>query len=111
MAKRTRSTRVKSETKTSAPAPLPPPAARVVPRTRPRFWHDFEVSWAKWTVFRFVFFGLHAVDAFLQLGHAPRYGAGGFNVQQLPGELLPAPSRAGMTFVYGALCVLFALVA
>jgi len=76
-----------------------------------RFWQDFELSWAKWTVFRFVFFGLQAVDAFWQVGHAPRYGAGGFNVQQLPGALLPEPSRVGMTFVYGALCVLFALIA
>lgn len=125
MAKRTRSTRGKpapapSAAPASTPAPAPavapapaPTAARApaAPAARPRYWHDFEISWAKWTAFRLVFFGLHAADAFVQIGHAPRYGAGGFNVQQLPGHLLPEPSRAGMTFVYGALCVLFALIA
>lgn len=107
----TAATEAPAATVDDAPSPTPAPAPAAAAAPRRRFWHDFEVSWAKWAVFRFVFFGLHAVDAFLQIAHAPRYGAGGFNVQQLPGALLPHPSRGGMTFVYGALCVLFALVA
>jgi hypothetical protein len=78
--------------------------------TRPRFWLDFERSWASWVCFRFVFFGLHAIDAVLQLAHAPRYGAGDFNVTQIPLPL-PDPSRVGMSFVYGALAIAFALLA
>lgn len=98
----------------AALASPPTAAARPAPASstaRGRFWLDFEIPWAKWVAFRFVFFALHAVDAFLQLSHAPRYGAGGFNVQQLPGAPLPEPSRLALTFVYGALCVLFALIA
>ncbi len=108
MAKRTRSTRV------NAPPPAVVEPALFVPAPVPRrgrFWQDFELSWATWSAFRFVFFALHSVDAFLQIGHGARYGAGDFNVQQLPGALLPEPSRVGMTVVYGALCVLFALIA
>ncbi len=70
-----------------------------------------ELSWAKWLSFRFVFFGLLAVDAFLQLPHASRYGAGGFNVAHVSAVPLPEPGRASITFVHGALCILFALVA
>ena len=62
-------------------------------------------------MFRFAFFALLAVDAFLQLAHAPRYGAGGFNVQHLPGAPLPEPGRASITFAHAAMCLLFALVA
>lgn len=61
----------------SEAAPPPPPPT---PSTHPGCWRDVEVPWTTWVVFRLVFFGLHAVDAFLQISHAPRYGAGGFNV-------------------------------
>jgi len=99
-----------------APAPVPAakvaPAAKVVPAAPAAgFWAGFELPWAKLVVFRFVFFALLAVDAFLQLPHAPRYGAGGFNVQHLPGAPLPDPGRPGMTFVFAALSVVFALIA
>ena len=70
-----------------------------------------EISWAKWRVFRFVFFGLMSVDAFLQVSHASRYGAGGFNVPHLSWLPLPEPGRPSITFAYGALSVLFALIA
>lgn len=50
----------------------------------PAFWFGFEVSRAKLAVGRFALFGLLALDALLQIRHAPRYGAGGFNVAQLP---------------------------
>ncbi|MGE3764779.1 MAG: HTTM domain-containing protein [Kofleriaceae bacterium] len=49
------------------------------------FWFGFEIAWAKLLVARFVIFGLLAVDALLQISHAPRYGAGGFNVAHMPG--------------------------
>lgn len=69
-----------------APAKLPPAEA-------PTFWFGFEVAWAKLAIGRAVLFGVLALDALLQVRHAPRYGAGGFNVAQLP--LLDAlgPSR------------------
>jgi hypothetical protein len=53
-------------------------------RDEPAFWFGFEVSWAKLALGRFVLFGLLALDALLQIRHAPRYGAGGFNVAQIP---------------------------
>ncbi len=125
MAKRTRSQHKRPGPASPSPAPdaaaasTPPaerqrtavraPALPVAPRGR--FWLDFEVSWASWALFRLCFFGLHAVDAVLQLAHAPRYGAGGFNVPQLPLPLLPAPDRTGMSFVYGLLAIAFALCA
>ncbi|MBP6849095.1 MAG: HTTM domain-containing protein, partial [Kofleriaceae bacterium] len=102
-------------TASTAPAPAaarPPVRAAALPTaTRGRFWLDFELSWASWALFRLCFFGLHAIDAVLQLAHAPRYGAGGFNVPQLPLPLLPAPDRTGMSFVYGLLAIAFALCA
>jgi vitamin K-dependent gamma-carboxylase-like protein len=55
------------------------------PAEEPVFWFGFEVAWAKLALARVVVFGLLAVDAVLQIRHAPRYGAGGFNVAQLPG--------------------------
>lgn len=126
MAKRTRAARgaapaatkpsvSEPSTKPSAPAPSTKPSAPARVRglplaTRPRFWLDFERSWASWICFRFVFFGLHAVDAVLQLSHAPRYGAGDFNVTQVPLPL-PDPSRVGMSFVYGAMAIAFAMLA
>ncbi|MDB4956658.1 MAG: hypothetical protein JWO36_4227 [Myxococcales bacterium] len=51
---------------------------------------------------RFVLFGLLAIDALLQIRHAPRYGVGGFNVAQLPGLDAIGPSR----MIY-ELCELF----
>jgi hypothetical protein len=91
------------------PASLPP--AKVVSATAPRGWWWLEMPWAKLVAFRFVFFGLMAIDAFLQLPHASRYGAGGFDVPHFSWLPLPEPGRASITFAHGALCVLFALVA
>jgi len=113
MARRTRAGLVASRvtsTTTATPAPSPARVRGLPVATRPRFWLDFERSWASWVCFRFVFFGLHAIDAVLQLAHAPRYGAGDFNVTQIPLPL-PDPSRVGMSFVYGALAIAFALLA
>jgi hypothetical protein len=53
----------------------PPPA--------PAFWFRFELPWAKLVAARILVFGVLALDAVLQLRHAPRYGVGGFDVAQL----------------------------
>ena len=60
---------------------------------QPAFWFGFEVAWAKLAIGRAVFFGMLALDALLQIRHAPRYGAGGFNVAQLPWLDALGPSR------------------
>ncbi len=52
------------------------------PAPRPVFWFGFEVPWAKVAVTRFAIFGLLALDALLQIRHAPRYGSD-FNVANL----------------------------
>jgi hypothetical protein len=57
------------------PAPQAPEA--------PAFWFGFEVAWAKLAIGRVLLFGMLAIDALMQIRHAPRYGAGGFNVGQL----------------------------
>jgi hypothetical protein len=99
-------------TPTSPPAASPPKApTETVATGRSRGWWWLEISWAKLVFFRFVFFGLLSVDAFLQLPHASRYGAGGFNVPHLSWLPLPEPGRASITFAHGAMCILFALVA
>ena len=55
-----------------------------------------ELSAAKLVLFRVLFFGVFAIDAWLQIAHAPRYGHGDFNVahfafldpdQPVPGDL------------------------
>ena len=69
------------------PVPLPEPRAKPgkpLPPPAPVFWFGFEVAWAKLVLARVVLFALLALDAFLQIRHAPRYGAGDFNVAQLP---------------------------
>ncbi|MBS1118250.1 MAG: hypothetical protein H6Q90_478 [Deltaproteobacteria bacterium] len=69
------------------------PAKLSVPRTvaprvdqvaaDPTAWFALEISWAKLVTARFLVFGLLALDALRQIPHAPRYGAGDFNVGQL----------------------------
>src|SRR5687768_16997107 len=61
------------------------------------YWFESGVSRSKLNLFRFLFFAVLAVDCFLDLGHAPRYGAGGFNVSNLPwlDWALPLPTRTG----------------
>jgi hypothetical protein len=63
--------------------PAPSKPAVVPPAEAPVFWFGFEVSWAKLALGRVVLFGLLALDALMQIRHAPRYGAGGFNVAQI----------------------------
>ena len=63
------------------------------------FWFGYEIAWAKLLVVRFVIFGLLSVDALLQISHAPRYGAGGFNVAHLPGLDALGAGRASFAIV------------
>jgi len=95
-------------------APPDKPAPKLELAREPVFWFGFEMSWAKLSLARFVIFTLLAIDALLQLSHAPRYGAGGFNVAQLPGLDAIGPGRIGFElgqfacaylFVYAALGV------
>jgi hypothetical protein len=94
--------------KPKAPAPLPEATVHAGVQ---RGWWWLQIPWAKFVVFRFAFFGMLSVDAFLQLPHASRYGAGGFNVPHFAWLPLPSPGRASITFAHGALCILFALIA
>ena len=59
-----------------------------------RFWHEFAVTPARVRALRVGLFGLLAFDIWMKmLEHAPRYGAGGFNVPQFPLlSFLPVPS-------------------
>ena len=58
------------------------------------FWFEFEVPYAKLLFGRVLLFGLLALDALLQLRHAPRYGSG-FNVAQVPFLDALGPGRVG----------------
>ena len=108
MGKQARSKR----TRAAEPAP---PAAIVVrppdPIEPPAFWFGFEVPWAKLAFGRVVFFALLALDALLAIRHAPRYGAGGFNVAQLPFLDGLGPTRAAYVVCELALAYLFTLAA
>ena len=79
--------------------------------SEPAFWFGFEISWVKLVLARFVVFGLLAIDAVLQIRHAPRYGAGGFNVAQVAGldEIGPTRTLYAIAELVNAYC--FALVA
>jgi hypothetical protein len=81
------------------------------PVREPAFWFGFEVTWAKLVTARVVVFGLLAIDALLQIRHAPRYGAGDFNVGQLPGLDWLAPGRSGYEVAQLLAGYLFVLVA
>jgi hypothetical protein len=77
------------------------PASPQTPPGEPAFWFGFEVTWAKLLLGRFVFFTLLAIDALLNFAHAPRYGAGDFNVAQLPLFDVLMPTRT--TYAVGQL--------
>jgi hypothetical protein len=72
------------------PKPAPAPAkAKAIAAPQRSWWLDFELAREHVALFRFVFFAVLAVDAFLQISHAPRYGAGDFNVPHF--AWLPLP--------------------
>jgi hypothetical protein len=96
------------------PAALPEARAKLgkpLPPRPPVFWFGFELPWAKLVAVRFVLFGLLAIDAFLQLSHAPRYGAGDFNVGHLPFLHDLGPGRAGYEIGQLIVAYLFVLAA
>lgn len=73
-----------------------------------RYWFEFSVLRRRMVLWRVVFFGLLAVDFWtILLEHAPRFGAGGFNVSQLPWLdrflPLPTPEVVGPLYVVGGL--------
>lgn len=72
------------------------------------FWCDGPGRAAR-LAFRVAFFAVLSLDGWLDVAHAARYGAGGFNVSHLPwlDGLLPPPSRA----VVLALCLVQAVLA
>jgi tetratricopeptide (TPR) repeat protein len=78
------------------------PGAKNLARRYRELWSGFGVSRVKLTWFRVVFFTLIGLDGFLQISHAPRYGAGDFNVAHIPGldAILPGPSRSGILLVF-----------
>jgi hypothetical protein len=95
------------------PAKEPKPkAAKAAPKVDDpasrSFWFGYEIAWAKLVVARFVIFGLLAVDALLQISHAPRYGAGDFNVAHLPGLDSLGAGRA--SFAIAELVIAYLLV-
>ena len=67
-----------------------------------RFWLDTQVAPEVLAAFRFLFFAVLAVDLWLQVEHAPRYGAGGFNVSHLPAldSILPVMTRPVVTALF-----------
>ena len=67
-----------------------------------RFWFEFSLPTSKVVLFRVTFFAIVALDAWLQIEHAPRYGAGDFNVSHFPwlDGILPLPSRSGILIVF-----------
>jgi hypothetical protein len=76
-------------------ATRPDPVATLPPPEQPAFFYGFDVTWVKVALLRVVVFSLLAVDGLLDVAHAARYGAGGFNVAQLPLFDAIGPGRAG----------------
>jgi hypothetical protein len=92
-------------------APAPPPVRPAeAPRSAASFWFDFSVPWVKVLVLRVALFGVLAIDAFLAVRHAPRYGSG-FNVGNLRALDELAPGRAAFAVIELALAYLFTLFA
>jgi hypothetical protein len=92
------------------PSIKPAPARVVAPVDEPRFWFDFSLPWAKVAIVRVALFGILAVDAFLALRHAPRYGSG-FNVGNLRFLDDLAPGRVTFALVELLLAYMFVLFA
>ncbi|TNE90165.1 MAG: hypothetical protein EP330_08895 [Deltaproteobacteria bacterium] len=87
-----------------APGPPKPPTEEL--GLWERFWTR-PLHPLRFSLFRFFFFACVAFESFFDLEHAPRYGAGGFNVPHFDVlTALPVPSRHAMVVL---LLVQFAL--
>ncbi len=91
------------------PTPDQRSSNRAGQRAEPFFWFGFAIGWPKLVVFRFTIFMMLAVDALLQISHAPRYGAGGFNVGHMAWLSGLAPGRT--TFEMAQLTIALCLTA
>lgn len=79
--------------------------AAAAPTAWHRFWFENDVLRTRMTTFRVAFFALLALDLWvLMVPHAPRHGAGDFNVSHLPflDALVPAPDAITVTVLYMA---------
>ena len=78
-----------------------------------RWWLDHTVAPEALRLFRLLFFAVVAVDSWLEVAHAPRYGAGDFNVSHLPwlDGIIPVPGRPLVAFAFLAQAYLAALIA
>ncbi len=77
------------------------------------YFSEFTVSTRRMTLLRVLFFGLLAFDLWtISLPHAPRFGANGFNVSQLPALdpwlPMPTPEVVGPLYVAGGFASLCA---
>ncbi|HUS65433.1 MAG TPA: HTTM domain-containing protein [Kofleriaceae bacterium] len=93
--------------------PVPPGDAVTARRAIERFWLDFTMAPQALRLFRLLFFAVLALDMWLEMSHAPRYGAGDFNVSHLPAldGILPVPGRAFMVALFAVSAYLAALTA
>ncbi|MCO4745103.1 MAG: HTTM domain-containing protein [Proteobacteria bacterium] len=90
----------KRKAKPTSPAPLAEPSQEESVSLWERFWsHPFSAT--RIALFRFFFFACVAFESFRDLEHAPRYGAGGFNVPHFDWLIaLPVPSRYAMVVLF-----------
>jgi len=74
------------------PTPQAPGTHKSLAMRYRAYWAEFSLPLATLHALRAAFFGLVSLDAVLRLDNAPRYGAGDFNVPNLPiWHLLPLP--------------------
>ena len=90
--------------------PATAPTATLAERWH-RFWFENQVLRSRLTMFRVAVFGMLAFDMWLLMFvHAPRYGAGGFNVSHLPfldsWLPTPTPAMAGVLYLVGGFLAL-----
>ena len=69
-----------------------------------RFWFELPTTWDRMAWVRLCVFGVIALEAWTSLVHAPRYGAGDFNVSHFPAldPWLPVPGRRAMVVLWVA---------
>ena len=78
-----------------------------------RFWFEQPIEPAQIATFRFLFFGLLAIDSWLKIGFAAGYGAGGFNIAHVAwlDRILPVPDARVIVLLWLAQSYLAARIA